>query len=132
MIGRIKGPAFRLRRRIPYQSSFQTYLTGTFRAQEGGTAIEGELGMHRFVLAFGRFWLRSVLAFGVVFLLVAILSGGSSLRGGGWTGLVMPAGMFLFGRWMFGYGRQLARDEGPFLTRFLCEVLKARERITPI
>ncbi len=128
--GRVDGSSFRIRQRLHYRNSFQTFLAGSIQPQGTGSIIRGDFAMHGFVRAFMPVWFGGVALLGSVFFVVALLTifaGTSSQRSGAWAGLVVPPLMFVFGIALVRFGRYLARDEARFLTDFLRETLQAND-----
>lgn len=126
VVGRVTNSSLRLRKRLKYRNSFQSFLTATMRPEAGGTLISGEVAMHPFIRVFMVVWLGNVGLIGVLMLLVTISSmmmGSDHADQDAWMGVVIPAVMFAFGFGLVGFGRYLARDEGRFLTNFLMQTL---------
>jgi hypothetical protein len=131
VVGRVTDSSLRLRKRIRYRNSFQSFLTATMRPEAGGTLISGEVAMHPFVRAFMLIWLSGVLFIGGTMFLatvgsMAIASG--SHHQNAWMGVVIPPVMLAFGFGLVCFGRYLARDEGRFLTDFLSRTLDVYEQ----
>ena len=122
--GRVQGPSFRIRKRISYRNSFQTFLTGSFQPQGAGTLIQGEFAMQGFTRAFIPLWF----ILGTIFFIVSLVSmllGSSPRDVGPW--IIVPPLMLVVGVVLVRFGRHLARDEARFLTDFLQEVLSAND-----
>lgn len=130
VVGRGTVSSLRLRKRVSYANSFQTHLTVSMRGEEGGTAIEGALGMHPAVQPFNALWFGGVLLLGGTMFLVSLrslIADGDDAMQNAWLGIVVPPLMLAFGYGLDRFGRHLARDEGRFLTEFLIRTLDARE-----
>lgn len=134
VIGRVTETSLRLRKRIGYQNSFQSFLVATLRGEAGGTVISGEFAMHPFVNAFMFVWFGGVILIGGTGFLAAVgtiffVSG--SQRQTAWMGVVIPPLMLAFGFGLVRFGRYLARDEARFLTDFLAQTLDAKAQNRP-
>ena len=130
VIGKIKPASLQLRRRIHYRNSFQTVLTATIKAKNGGTVISGKMGMYGFVVLFLCIWFGGVLfAGGTIFLktLFCLLTASCEYRKNLWIGLGAMPVMLLFGVCLVRIGRFFARAEAAFLREFLVTTLEARE-----
>jgi hypothetical protein len=46
VVGRVSGRSVRLRKRIWYRNSFQTFLTGSLEERDGSVVFRGKAGMH--------------------------------------------------------------------------------------
>lgn len=128
VVGRVDGMSFRIRKRICYRNSFQTFLTGSMQSHGAGTLILGKFGMHRFVRTFMSIWFGGVAVLGSILFMVAlftIFSGSSSHRSLDWLGVVVPLLLFAGGIVIVRVGEYFARDEARFLTNFLREALQA-------
>ena len=55
------GHSVRLRKRIWYRNSFQTFLRGRLEAHDGGTRFRGRAGVHTFVFGFMAIWFGALL-----------------------------------------------------------------------
>ncbi len=119
--GKVRRDSLRLRERIWYRNSFQTFLFAKLVPQAQGTLIVGRLGMHWLVLTFMAVWLGGALSFAVGWLL-------ASLRGDAVGGPPFAILVFfpVFGVALCGFGRFLARHEAQFLTYFLVETVKGQ------
>jgi len=131
VVGRVDSSSFRLRKRIAYRNSFQTFLTATMRSEGAGTVIQGEFAMHAFTRVFMPIWFGGVLLIGgtgFVISLVAMFTHSSEQHQGSWPFLLIPPGMLLFGFLLIRFGRYIARDEARFLTEFLRHTLDANDQ----
>lgn len=128
VIGRVTESSLRLRKRIKYRNSFQSFLTATLRRDNGGTIISGRVAMHPFVRVFMFIWFGGGILIGGTIFVIAIGSmvfGSGRQPEGAWLGIVMPPVLLAFGYGLVRFGRYLARHEATFLTDFLIETLEA-------
>jgi hypothetical protein len=128
--GYVTESSLRLRRRIYYRNSFQTFLTATLRPDGSGTSISGELGIHPAARWFMMIWFGFVGVVGGV-MVVASLFGTLRTDGSPWVGAAVLPGMLGFGIAIVQLGRWLARKEGTFLIDFLVQTLEAHETTGP-
>lgn len=129
VIGRVSAGSLRLRRRIAYRNSFQSFLFATLEPAVRGTRITAEVKMHPFVRGFMFVWLGFVVFFWGLsaFAVVASATGVVEVHGShGWLGLLAPLVMGAFGVGLVKFGRYLARDEERFLLDFVTGILDAR------
>ena len=134
VVGRVSGQSVRLRKRIGYRNSFQTFLTGSLEGCDGSTVFRGKAGMHPFVAGLMALWFGLLVFIGGA----GFVAGVGGLFGGrghplGMVGL--PVGLAFWGGLVW-FGRWLARNEEAFLIGFLAEVIAARrapeaEPVTP-
>ena len=125
IVGRVSARYIRLRQRIGYRNSFQTFLIGSLEDCDGGTLFRGRAGMHPLVKGFMAVWFSGVVLFGGIAFVTSIQG---MLAGGGQPiGAIIPAAMLAFGVVLVGVGRWLARDEERFLVSFLAGVIGAPE-----
>jgi hypothetical protein len=61
VVGWVTESSMRLRKRIGYGNSFQSYLTATMRPEAGGTAISGKIAMHPLVRAAMIVWFGAII-----------------------------------------------------------------------
>jgi hypothetical protein len=127
VIGRVNSSSIRLRKRIGYRNSFQTFLTAAMRPHGTGTIIQGKFSMHTFTRVFMPIWFGGVALFGVAGLLLSIFTRSSAQSPNTWLFLLIAPGMLLFGFVLARFGRYLARDEARFLADFLRHTLDANE-----
>ena len=124
VLGRVSGRSVRLRKRIGYRNSFQTFLTGSLEERDGSTVFRGQAGVHPLVTGFMAVW------FGLLILLggAAFVAGVGGLLGGRGhvLGVIVPAVGLAFGVGLVWFGRWLARNEESFLVAFVAEVIAAR------
>jgi hypothetical protein len=129
VIGKVSESSLRLRRRIRYGNSFQTFLTATMRPEPGGTVISGACTMHPLVRIFNVVWFAIVALFGGTLLLAtgwnALYGNGGPSRETLW-GILIPLVLLSFGIGLVRLGRYLARDDPQFLMDFLAQILEAR------
>jgi hypothetical protein len=123
VVGRVSGRSVRLRKRIYYRNSFQTFLTGTLEPHGEGSAFRGTASMHPFVTAFVIVWFAGVVLIGGAVFVAAIRR--LVVGEGEPVGLIVPPLMVVFGVFMVCFGRYLARGEERFLVAFVAEVLGA-------
>jgi hypothetical protein len=111
VVGKVVGHSVRLRKRIGYSNSFQTYLKGTLEPCGEGTVFRGKAGLHPLMAALTMVWFAAaVILCGAFFV--------TEIRG-------QPAGLLLilFGMLLVCFGWFLARGEKRFLVAFIAEVL---------
>ena len=130
VVGQVTESSLRLRKRIGYRNTFQTFLTATMRPEAGGTVISGEFAMHPFVRVFMLIWFGGIIIIGGT---MFVATASSMLSGSGqgqntWMGVVIPTAMLAFGFGLVRLGRFLARTESRFLTDFLVQTLNAHEQ----
>ena len=133
--GWISDTSIRLRKRIWYGNSFQTYLFGKLEDYEGGTVIRCRFGMHPFVIAFMSFWFAGAAIGGGVILLgtlVQLIKYREPFSLPMLLGIVVPFALLAGGAALLRFGRYLARDERQFLKDFVCAAINAREMQTDI
>lgn len=123
VVAKISDCSFRLRRRIWYSNSFQTYLSATMRPQLGGTVISGECGMHPTVVPFSIIW------FALVAVSMLLAPGLKVLHGqrdeDALFGLIICSVMLGLGIGIVRFGRYLARNEARILSDFIFQTLDA-------
>jgi hypothetical protein len=113
VIGRVTTSSLRLRKRIRYRNSFQSYLTATMRKEGGGSVISGKIAMDPAVWVFLGVWLGLPTLFGGMLSIFAVASMISGHRQPNqWLGVIIPVGMIAFGLALVPIGRFLARNEG--------------------
>jgi len=130
VIGRVTDSSLRLRKRIGYRNSFQSFLTATMRREAEGTVISGEVAMHPFVRIFMIIWFSGVILIGGTIFLVTIgslISHSAHQQQNAWVGAVIFPAMLVFGYGLIQFGRYLARGEAPFLEDFLIQTLGAHK-----
>jgi len=128
VVGRVTETSLRLRKRIGYRNSFQSFLAATLRPEAGGTVISGEVAMHPFVRVFMLIWFGGVILIGGTMFVATVgtmLFGSGSQYQNAWMGAVIPPILLAFGFGLVRFGRYLARDETRFLTGFLIQTLNA-------
>jgi hypothetical protein len=117
VVGRVDEYGFRMRLRIGYRNSFQTFMTGTMKAEGRGTRIEVRTGMHPFAAVFMTVWLSVVALAATIGVAGAIgAQPGAPVQA---LLLLVPLGMFGFGIALAGMGRWIARNERARLIEFL-------------
>ncbi len=122
VIGRVDERSFRLRLRLKYRNSFQTFLFGKIMEDGRSTRLRCRVGMHPIAAAVMALWLIAVVG-----LLVAALSSMDSDPAAGLF-LAVPGAMVAFGVALVWLGRWLARDERRRLIAFLEQTLGALDR----
>jgi hypothetical protein len=114
------GISIRLRKRIGYHNSGQTYLMGCLEQHGQGTIFRGNAGMHPSVRVFLAVW------FSLLLLICIIVAVQFMIAGGGPLGLVLIIPVMLAAAIvvsvLMGILRWLARDEEQFLVEFLAKV----------
>ncbi len=131
VVGKASESKLRLRKRIGYRNSFQSYLRASMQRSAEGTVISGTVGMNPLVPVIMGIWFAAVILIGgaAFFRTVSsMLSGASNLQQNAWIGIVGPLTMVTFGVGIVGGGLYGARDEARFLTDFLATTLHARDR----
>jgi hypothetical protein len=124
VVGRVAEDGFRLRMRIGYRNSFQTFMFGTVQAEGRGTRIVARTGMHPFAAVFMTLWI-SVIGLGAAIGVAGLIEAqpGEAVQG---LIILVPVGMFAFGIALVGIGRWIARNERARLTEFLERSLDAK------
>lgn len=131
VVGRVTQTSLKLRKRIGYRNSFQSFLTAAMRAEGTGTVISGEFAMHPFVRVFMILWFSGVILIGgtMFFITIGALLFGPTHHGDhAWIGAVVPPIMIGFGVGLIRFGQYLARNEARFITDFLLQTLNAKDR----
>lgn len=124
VVGHVGDDRFRLRLRIGYRNSFQTFVFCEMKRDGRGTRIEGRCGMHPFAAIFMTAWIGAVAV-----LALAAVSGvmtaeaGAAAQGAIW---LVPIIMVGFGVGLVALGRWLARNERERLVAFLEQTIEAR------
>ncbi len=130
VIGRVNSSTLRLRKRIGYGNSFQTFLTASMKPHGSGTVIDGEFAMSLFTRVFMSIWFAFLAIIGgsaFVVALFSLLAGPSEFRGNAWPFLFGPPGMLIFGFLLIRFGRYFAQAEAGFLKDFIRHTLDADE-----
>jgi hypothetical protein len=122
VVGRVSGRSVRLRKRIGYRNSFQTYLMGTLEPHGEGSVFRGTCGVHPLVTAFMVAWFAGVVLLGGAMFVPALRG---PVGGGEPFALMVSSLMVAFGAALVWFGRYLARGEEQFLVIFVAEVLGA-------
>lgn len=122
LIGQLSDTKLQLRKRIGYRNSSQTILNGTMRAQDGGTMISGEFGLHPVVRIFPFVWCVLLLSALAGFVILAPKKEGSD-----WALVMAPVLLMVLGMAVVWIGKYFARDEARFITATLTEALQRRE-----
>jgi len=131
VIGQASESSLRLRKRIRYRNSFQSFLFATMRPQQGGTLISGTFAMHPMVRTFIFVWFGFIAVIGGGVALATVRGTLSSSDGNSHSllGIIIPLAMLCFGFVLIRFGRYLARNEARFPTDFLVQTLDGRERL---
>ncbi|MEN3953573.1 hypothetical protein [Iodidimonas sp. SYSU 1G8] len=121
LIGTITEAGVRLRRRIAYRNSFQTYLFGTFSTDSGGTRLACRFGMHPLAVGFLIVWFTFVLiGVGIGFVVAFDLFGLDEQAGRPlWPAAIVPAFMALFAFGWLKLARKMAEEDEEFMVEFL-------------
>ena len=125
VIGRIDPPSFRLRCRINYRNSFQTFLFGALADDGRKTRLRCRTGMHPFVAVFMAVWLGGV-GLATVVALTTMLGPANGAAGLEFAAVV-PFVMLGFGVALVVLGRRFAGSERERLIAFLAQTVDARE-----
>jgi hypothetical protein len=130
VIGQASESSLRLRKRIRYRNSFQSFLFATMRPQQGGTLISGTFAMHPMVRTFMFVWFGFVAVIGGALTLATVRGTLSSSDGNSHSpmGVIIPVGMLCIGLALIRFGRYLARNEARFISDFLIQTLHGREQ----
>ena len=135
LAGSVYTKSFEIRKKIDYQNSFQIYLSGSFKPDQNGTIITGELDNLPFLRVFKYLWfgfLTLVEAIVGVPALIFIFKNGIRNNGDTLMAFLVPTFMILFGIVLFVVGPTLAAGEPEFIKGFLMELLDAREEESAI
>jgi hypothetical protein len=122
VIGRVFGWSVRLRKRIGYSNSFQTFLIGAFEPHGGGSMFRGTAGVHPLVIAFVAVWYAGLVVGGGMFCVAAAQG---RIVGNVPLGLALLPLMGVFFAVVVWFGRHLARGERRFLLAFVADLLNA-------
>jgi hypothetical protein len=122
-VGHVTADALRLRARIFYRNSFQTFLFGKLVAEGRRTRLVVRTGMHPLAALFMALWLAAVGAFAFVGLSAAVEPADAAEAG---LLFLVPLAMFGFGIALVGIGRWIARNERQRLIDFLARTVEAR------
>ncbi len=128
--GYVDSTSFRLRKRIAYRNSFQTFLKGIMKPEGTGTIIQGVFAPHGFTMAFMLVWFGGVAVIGgLVFVssLFMLMVDPHSPKNPA-LGVIVPPAMLAFGFALVRFGRYLARDEAKFLAGAVRHILEAEDR----
>jgi hypothetical protein len=126
ILGKLRDTTFRLQKRRYYRNSFAPFFFGRFVASNDGTLIEGEFRMHPFVRVFMIVWF-SFLGVPSVIMLISVFAGQADVQGSPILGLVIPAGMAVFGVALVKFGRWLGRSEETAIVAFLKSTLETND-----
>lgn len=127
VVGRVGDDGFRLRLRIGYRNSFQTYMFGAVQAEGRGARIVARTGMHPAAAVFITLWL-SVVGLGAAIGVAGLLQAQPDEAVQGLI-ILVPVGMFAFGIALVGIGRWIARNERARLIDFLERSVEAKRAV---
>jgi hypothetical protein len=131
VLGRVSLHSIHLRKRIDYQNSFQTVLSGWLEPDGSGTVFHGRTGMGLFIIVFMALLFSFLLLLGVL-LFLATLIGANHVDNSLLIGVLLLLGLLAWGAGLIWFGRYLARGEDRFLIDFLAETLQVdRAKVTP-
>ncbi len=125
VVGKVSADGFRLRMRISYRNSFQTFMFGTVKAGGRGSRIVARTGMHPAAAMFMLLWLSIVAVGAATFVASLMQSPGDFGAGDGVIASLMPIAMLVFGVGLVGIGRWIARGERDSLIAFIEETAEA-------
>jgi hypothetical protein len=129
VLGEVTGNTFRLQKRRYWRNDFAPHLYGQFRSEAGGSRIEAEFDLSRWVKSFMRIWLAGAVVLGVpMFMLSALdfLTGSHHTTGDNRLGLIVPPALVLWGFLLPRIGRFFAQGDERFLLEFLSQSVAAR------
>lgn len=124
VVGRVAADGLRLRLRIGYRNSFQTFLFGEVKDDGRGSRINARAGMHPFAAAFMALWITAVAVLALA-AVSAMLGSGEDFSAQGLVWLA-PLAMVAFGFGLVAMGRWLARNERAKLVAFLETTAQAK------
>jgi hypothetical protein len=124
VVGRVAADSLRLRMRISYRNSFQTFLFGAVRADGRGTRIVARTGAHPAAAVFATLWI-AVVGIGAAIAVTGVIWGAPG-DPALWLIVLVPVGMFAFGIALVMAGRWFARDERARLIAFLERTAEGR------
>jgi len=124
VVGRVGDDGFRLRMRIGYRNSFQTYMFGSVQTEGRGARIVARTGMHPAAAVFMTLWI-SVVGLGAAIGVAGLIQAqpGEAVQG---LIILVPIAMFAFGIALVGIGRSIARNERGRLIEFLERTLEVK------
>jgi hypothetical protein len=131
VVGWVTKSDMRLRKRIGYGNSFQSYLRATMRPEAAGTAILGKIAMHPLVRIAMIVWFGGIIYLaGPAFLrtVYSMLVGSAFEYENAGVLLVMFPVMLACGFGLVVFARYLARNETHFLKNFLIRTLDAHDQ----
>ena len=99
VIGQATESSLRLRKRINYRNSFQSFLFGIMRPQQGGTLISCTFAMHPMVRAFMFIWFGILAVVGATLTFATVKGVLISSDGNRHSpmGIIIPLAMLIFG-----------------------------------
>jgi hypothetical protein len=119
VVGKVSGGSVRLRKRIGYTNSFQTFLVGSLEVRDDVTMFRGRAGMHPLVIGIMAVYFGLLTFIGAPAFVAA--EGGQGLP----LGAITPLLMLVFGVGLVWFGRWLARDEEAYLVAFVTRAIAA-------
>ncbi len=123
VVGRVSGGLVRLRKRICYNNSFQTFFIGTLQECGGGTVLRGRAGIHPLVKVILAIWLGGFVVHEVGFTIAA--ARGQIVAKFPFPTEFLSLIMIVIAVFVVWFGRWLARNEEAFLLSFVAEVIAA-------
>lgn len=117
LIGVITDTTLRLRRRLAYRNSFQTFLFATMEREDDGTRLRCRFGMHPVAVGFLVVWFCFVIVGLGVGLTVAFDLFGidHGLDRPLWPAAVVPVFMAVFALFWLKFSRRLAEEDELFM-----------------
>jgi len=117
LIGVITDTTLRLRRRLAYRNSFQTFLFATMKREGDGTRLRCRFGMHPVAVGFLVVWFCFVIVGLGVGLTVAFDLFGidHGLDRPLWPAAVVPVFMAVFALFWLKFSRRLAEEDELFM-----------------
>jgi len=121
LIGTISESALRVRRRLAYRNSFQTFMFGIMRREGGGARIHCRFGMHPAAVIFLIVWFSFVIIGLGVGLTVAFDLFGidHGIDRPLWPAAIIPVFMAVFALVWLKLSRRLAEEDEMFMIELL-------------
>lgn len=128
-VGKVSENRLTVRKTIFYRNSFQTCVDLKLKPlPNGGTLLDGYVGVNRYTIWFGMFWCSVVI---IAILLESIPSAvrflsanATSGTGNPWIGIFVPPAMLTFAIAAYFFGRWLARKDETEILAYLQRILK--------